>query len=195
MKDDEAKRSVPKEDEGYDVVPLKTPVYREDLPGRPTLRDGTLHDDTRREGTRNDVQLRRTTDGCVHKETTIPNNRRTSYAYIGFIHKVHQAENAFLTIHIGTIHIVSQAPGACVKRARSTLPDETGDEARDRSHKSNRRRVTHRAAIGPTNTRHRSNTRGVNYPARNHPKLDPIFARAHLCFLNFLNVTFLMRAR
>ena len=99
MKDDEAKRSVPKEDEGYDVVPPQTPVYREGLPGRPTLRDDTLHDDTRREGTRNDVQLRRTTDGCVRKETTIPNNRRTSYAYIGFIHKVHQAANAFLTIH------------------------------------------------------------------------------------------------
>ena len=68
VKDDEAKRSVPKEDEGYDVVPLKTPVYREDLPGRPTLRDDTLHDDTRREGTRNDVQLRRTTDDFTKDE-------------------------------------------------------------------------------------------------------------------------------
>ena len=128
VKDDEAKRSVPKEDEGYDVVPLKTPVYREDLPGRPTLRDGTLHDDTRREGTRNDVQLRRTTDGCVRKETTIPNNRRTSYAYIGFIHKVHQAANAFLTIHIGTIHIVSQAPGARARGiATERWPEYTPD--------------------------------------------------------------------
>ena len=78
VSDDVVTRTVQSGDEGYDVVPPRTPAPREDLPGKPTLRDETLHDDTRRdgtrndmsrrEGTRNDVQLRRTTDDFTKDE-------------------------------------------------------------------------------------------------------------------------------
>ena len=71
VSDDVVTRTVPSGDEGYDVVPPRTPAPREDIPGRPTVRDETLHDGTRRDGTRNDMSRRDTTDDFTQVELNL----------------------------------------------------------------------------------------------------------------------------
>ena len=58
-------------DEGYDVVPPRTPSSREEVPGRPILRDDALRDGSLRASARNDGSLRDTADDFTTEELNL----------------------------------------------------------------------------------------------------------------------------